>query len=743
MADRRDFYYRQKVLEEELDAAYEGLENAERALASDLDFVGRTPPSTKADFGGIVWGLDVTFGGGLNIIVAAGAAYGELGIRAHVPSDTTVTLSSQGDTQIGQGGTGDGAPIALASGTECWVTVFLRFDRLLSDQRYDGYNNLVYHQRDESFYFTLEQGTPRTIGSLTVGDKPARKLYHTLLADVHMKNTGGGIFIDSIDTGDDTQRTEWYFDYEATNPIYGNPARRIHAKKNIRDALAQMLEYYNDHAAGLEDKHKAIDILWTASEAWADGESVSATDVYNALNEIIADLAVKQPAGVASSGSRKIGTRALTGGADYIDSGNPYSIPQTTVQDVLEQLTEHVNSRVFRGGDASVDFLYPKASGTQLGQPAGNKWDAYFRDLYVDRYLRSALIPEVADDDSFDIGTAAARIRNLFLGTTLQNDGISTLNGNVTTNDQFIATGGEFGRPTQTALSTLASAESREMHHWLLTGTTRQHYHDFRRIAKRSGTGSGTGGEVVHMIDAFGFEERGQYSEHNCVLAEPAGAAFTNAEFQALMNPWHLNQVAGSPTVYNAIGQGWRQGVAFDASGLGDILEVIHGSNDTNVAPYQLADLPGIYFSFIQPTAAGNFDKGKIAIGFISNPADAAREVSIEFDGQAGGTIDARYWDGGVLTTQTLSGSPAQNQTYYMGRILIMSYTAFLFQIKAIGAGAMDTQYLMIYGGASPWATNHRMNAFIQVTNGGTAGGPVCVFHRLNVSTLIDPQWAL
>jgi hypothetical protein len=432
MADRRDFYYRQKVLEEELDAAYEGLENAERALASDLDFVGRTPPSTKADFGGIVWGLDVTFGGGLNIIVAAGAAYGELGIRAHVPSDTTVTLSSQGDTQIGQGGTGDGAPIALASGTECWVTVFLRFDRLLSDQRYDGYNNLVYHQRDESFYFTLEQGTPRTIGSLTVGDKPARKLYHTLLADVHMKNTGGGIFIDSIDTGDDTQRTEWYFDYEATNPIYGNPARRIHAKKNIRDALAQMLEYYNDHAAGLEDKHQAIDILWTAAEAWADGESVSATDVYNALNEIIADLAVKQPSGTASSGSRKIGTRAAAGGAGYIDSGSPYSIPQTTVQDVLEQLTEQVNGRVFRGGDSSVDYLYPRAIGTELGDPAGNKWDAYLRDLVVDRYLQSALIPEIADDNSFDLGTASARFRNLFLGTSLTNDGVTQLNDNLT-----------------------------------------------------------------------------------------------------------------------------------------------------------------------------------------------------------------------------------------------------------------------------------------------------------------------
>lgn len=742
MSDRRDYYYRQKVLEDELDAGFQGLESAERALSSDLNFNARTPPAEKADFGGIVWGLEASLGGGLDITIASGVAYGEAGIRVHLPTSTNVTLSNEGDTQIGQGGTGDGAAIALASGQEAWVTVFLRFDRALSDQRYDGYDNLVYFVRDESFYFTLEMGTSRTIGSLTSGDKPARKQYYTLLADAHIKNTGSGVFIDSLDVDPDTQRTEWYFNYVASNLKYGNPASAIRAKTNIRDVAAAMLEMYNDHAAGLIDKHQAVDILWTAAQTWADGEGVSATDVYNALNEIISDLAQKQPVGVASSGAGKIGTRAMTGAVGNTAYTAPYSIPQGTVQQVLDQIVTQLNARVFRGGDAGVGFLHPLADGTALGDSGGNKWDAFLRDLNVNRYLKSSLIPEAADDGLFDLGTASARLRNVFVSNLLQNDGITTLNGNATTNAQLITAGGEFGRPTEATLSGLSAALTRECQHFFLTGTTRQYYQDFSRVAKRSGTASGTGGEVVHMIDVYGFEERGQGSESNCVLPEPAAANFTNAEFKAGMPPWHFNVSAGSPTVRNELGQGYRQGVAFDASGLGDILEVIHGSNNAGVAPYQLADLPGIYFSFIQPTAVGNFDKGRIDIGFIANSADASREVSIRFDGQSGGTIDARYWDGGVLTTQVLSASPAQNQTYYKGRILILSSQVFLFQLKAIGAGALDLQYIMVYGGASPWAANHRMNAFFTLTNGGVAGGPVCVFHRLNISTVVDPQWA-
>lgn len=430
--DRRDYYYRQKVLEAELDAGFAGAETAERALAVDYDYVARTPPAEKENFGGIMWGLEASFGGGLDVLIEPGAAYGELGIRVGLPTGVNVTLSNEGDTQIGQGATGDGAAIALASNQECWVTIFLRFDRLLSDQRYDGYNNLVYHQRDESMYFTIEKGVTRTIGALTAGDKPARKQYHTLLADVHMKNTGGGIFINTLDVDPDTKRVEYYFDYVASNLIHGNPPQRIRSKYNIRDVAVAQLEMYNDHIAGLEDQHLAVDIQWTATQAWADGTSVASTDVLNAINEVISDLAVKQPAGVASSGAKKIGTRAMVGGAAHEDATNPYSMAQTDIQTILDQLTEQINARVFRGADLGIGGpLGPSVHGGELGDSGGNKWDAFLRDLYVTRYLKTGLIPEVADDNALDMGTAAARMRNIFAGNLLQNDGLTDLNGNL------------------------------------------------------------------------------------------------------------------------------------------------------------------------------------------------------------------------------------------------------------------------------------------------------------------------
>jgi hypothetical protein len=425
--DRKDFYYRQRVLESELDSGFDACESADVAQSVDLDFVARTPPAAKADFGGIMWGLEASLAGGLDVLIDKGAAYGEAGKRAATPSDLTVTLSNEGSTQIGQGGTGDGAAISLATNEECWITIFISYDRLLSEQRYDGYNNLVYFTRDESFYFYIKKGVTVTpIGSLTQGHKPARESLKQLIADLHLKNTGGGIFIDSIDTGLTTQRTEWYFDYAATNL----PNKRIHAKYNIRDALAQMLEYYNDHIAGLDDKHPAGDIPFTPVSLWADTTGLVASDVNGAINEVVSDLAQTQAEGAGSSGTDKVGTEAKAGAAGSQAYTSPLSLAQGTLQAVLESMQTAINSRVFRGGDDGIaGRLAPAANGTALGVDGGNAWDAYLRDLKLAGSVKSHLIPVA--DDLYDLGAGAQRWRDAFIASTLKVDGLADLNGDV------------------------------------------------------------------------------------------------------------------------------------------------------------------------------------------------------------------------------------------------------------------------------------------------------------------------
>lgn len=433
--DRWDFYYRQKVLEDELDSAFNAGEVADQALATDLDFAARSPSATKADFGGIVWGLDVTdLGSGLQVSVDTGAAYDEDGRRVHVDSTMNLTLTKDGDTAIGQGGTPDGSLIDPGTGNERWLTLFLVFGRSLSDQRYDGYNNAVWFKREESFYFEVSAGPVQAIGGLNyTTHKPARQDGKVLLEDIRVVNATGTPDITEIDSTADNRRTEFYFDVTASS----TPNKRIRWKTNMRDAVAELLNYYNDHVGGHADRHPSYDIDWVSGgRVWADGAPGTtnlATTVRDAIWGIIDDMAAKEPAGGGRPGTNNIGAKGTTGsslqGPAYT---SPFEIPGSeTLQGVLETIKEALNGRVFRGGDSGINFLYPISAGINLGDPSGNKWDMYARDLYVDRNLISSLIPAVAQDNTHDIGTATARMRNIYLASYLKNDGFTELAGNL------------------------------------------------------------------------------------------------------------------------------------------------------------------------------------------------------------------------------------------------------------------------------------------------------------------------
>ena len=148
MADRTDFFFRQRVTEAELDLAFEQLEKADRDLAADIGIYGIISGAQAVEHEPVA---NLTID-----LVAPGRAYDHLGQRIFFGSDQNIDCSVDLS----------GIPTEVSSaGNERWMGVFLRFDRLLSDPRTDGNSQQVFFRRDESFEVVVRQAAEAPIGS--------------------------------------------------------------------------------------------------------------------------------------------------------------------------------------------------------------------------------------------------------------------------------------------------------------------------------------------------------------------------------------------------------------------------------------------------------------------------------------------------------------------------------------------------------------------------------------------------
>src|SRR5690606_17204558 len=120
MADRVDFYFRQRVTEAELDLAFALLEKADRALAADLNIYGIVSGAVPAPHSPVP---DLTVD-----LTAPARAYDNLGQRMFFGTGQTVDCAV--DLV--------GIPTDVTTvGNERWLGIFLRFKRQLSDPRTD------------------------------------------------------------------------------------------------------------------------------------------------------------------------------------------------------------------------------------------------------------------------------------------------------------------------------------------------------------------------------------------------------------------------------------------------------------------------------------------------------------------------------------------------------------------------------------------------------------------------------
>ncbi len=211
--NRKDFFFRQKLKESELDAAFDEAEIADRNIMVDLGMVGVISNGVVTEESPTP---DLT-------VDVSGAMIGRtpLGERLFFGSTLNVDLSKDGDLPVGSGGTGDGVTTAVGSGgNERWVSIFLIADRILADPRTDGLGATVFFDRFESFHFTIVKSA-ELAAPIAIGNAPVTPAGAIRLADVRFAFGTTQIFNADIDV---TNRNTVVFKsvgFEPTDDVRG------------------------------------------------------------------------------------------------------------------------------------------------------------------------------------------------------------------------------------------------------------------------------------------------------------------------------------------------------------------------------------------------------------------------------------------------------------------------------------------------------------------------------------------
>ena len=262
MADRVDFYFRQRVNEAELDLAFELLEKADRNLAADLHVYGIISGAVPSPHSPVP---DLTID-----LTAPARAYDNSGQRLFFGTGQTVNCAA--DLV--------GIPTdVVSSGNERWLGVFLRFKRLLSDPRTDGNSQQVYFRRDESFDVIVRQAPEGPIGSAPKVPLQADEL---LVCDVRRKPGQTQLTTADIDT---TRRQSFIFaqgtsvgvatgTWNILSPVVGT----------VQSAFNEVDAELKDHFNATARRHAATGI------DYAPKGFLASNTVQAAIDELVEDL---------------------------------------------------------------------------------------------------------------------------------------------------------------------------------------------------------------------------------------------------------------------------------------------------------------------------------------------------------------------------------------------------------------------------------------------------------------------
>ncbi len=307
MADRTDFYFRQRVTEAELDLAFEQLEAADRDLAADIGVYGIISGAQAVEHEPVA---NLTID-----LVAPGRAYDHLGQRIFFGSDQNVDCSVDLS----------GIPTEVSSaGNERWMGVFLRFDRLLSDPRTDGNSQQVFFRRDESFEIVVRQAAEAPIGSAAKVPLVESEL---LVCDVKRRAGQTQIIASDIDA---SRRQAFVFAQGNTIEIISNLWQIISPSSNsVQASLDAVDSLLFQHIGGTGQRHAAAHINYSPAGF------ITQNNVQGALAEFVNKISSTAP---GSSGATLIGVDASTGTPNVLSAGS--------LKNQLSSLLSFINNHV-------------------------------------------------------------------------------------------------------------------------------------------------------------------------------------------------------------------------------------------------------------------------------------------------------------------------------------------------------------------------------------------------------------
>ncbi|MDY0004288.1 MAG: hypothetical protein RBU30_23510 [Polyangia bacterium] len=322
MADRTDYYFRQRVTETELDLGFELLETADRDLAADIGVVGIVSGAVPAPHAPVA-NLSVDLDG-------PARAYDRLGQRIFFGTGQVVDCSVDHT----------GIPTEVVQAChERWLGVVLRFDRLLSDPRTDGNSQQVFFRRDESFQLLVRQAPEGPAGAGPGVPLVADEL---LVCDVRRTAGQTQILVADLDLG---RRQAFVFaDAQTIEVLIGAWTVLQPSSGTVQAALDATDQELEAHFSGTGRRHGA-GAIDCAAPGWLSG-----TDLQAALDSLVSGLT--STAG-GSAGASRVGADAAP--------GTPHALPAGTVDGQLSQLLAWLNAHegASSGAHPSSAIAYP------------------------------------------------------------------------------------------------------------------------------------------------------------------------------------------------------------------------------------------------------------------------------------------------------------------------------------------------------------------------------------------------